>query len=421
MVAKISSNNSLFGTLLYNSKKIDIGEAELLSSRNVYERADGTFSMQTTIKSFEPYLIANKRTEKPIFHVSLNPSPKDTLTNDEFRAIADKYMKDMKDMGYENQPYVVFKHTDIDRIHLHVVSVRVDENGKKLDSNFENMHSMKVCRQIESDFKLTPATKQEEQTDYVAPTKPINYKEGDVKSQIENITKAIMNNYSFQSIGEYRTLLEMFNVSMEELKGVKNGNAYQGLLYSAMDENNQKVGVPIKASKIGKSVGYYTLQKKFEKSKAKIEKDKIRENLRPIIRKAMGESTSLEDFKKRLLANKINPILRVNKDDRLYGVTFIDYQSKSILNGSRLSKEFSANTLNEYFSQKSLAHKSEIIGDPSNNELVPKTLLSDSDEFSLGLALFEQHGENWENLNFVRQKQREGKGVKPKKKWRRMR
>lgn len=208
---------------------------------------------------------------------------------------------------------------------------------------------------------------------------------------------------------------------VEELKGVKNGNAYQGSLYSVMDENNQKVGVPIKASKIGKSVGYDALQKKFEKSKMMIEKDKVKESLCSIIKKAMSESTSLEDFKRRLSANKINTILRFNEDGRLYGVTFIDYQSKSILNGSRLGKEFSANTLNEYFSQKSLAHKSEIIGDPSNNELVPKTLLSDSDEFSLGLALFEQHGEDRENLNFVRQKEREGKGVKPKKEWRRMR
>lgn len=401
MVAKISSNNSLFGTLLYNSKKIEAGEAELLSSRNVYERADGSFSMQTTVKSFEPYLIANKRTEKPIFHVSLNPSPKDNLTDEVFREIADKYMKDM---GYENQPYVVFKHTDIDRIHLHVVSIRVDENGKKLDSNFENMRSMKVCRQIESDFKLTPATKQEKQTDYVAPTKPINYKEADIKSQIGNITKAIMNNYSFQSIGEYRTLLEMFNVSVEELKGVKNGNTYQGMLYSATDENNQKVGVPIKASKIGKSVGYDAVQKKFEKSKVKIDKDKVREKLLPIIKQAMSESTSLEDFKKRSLANKINPILRVNDAGRLYGVTFIDYQSKSILNGSRLGKEFSANVLQEHFNQIKI-HKSE----NSNSIQFGGVENISNDEFSLGLSLFEVHGEDWENENFVRKVDRERK------------
>lgn len=401
MVAKISSNNSLFGTLLYNSKKIEAGEAELLSSRNVYERVDGSFSMQTTIKSFEPYLIANRRTEKPIFHVSLNPSPKDKLTDDEFREIADKYMKDM---GYENQPYVVFKHADIDRIHLHVVSVRVDENGKKLDSNFENMRSMKICRQLENDFKLTPATKQEEQADYIAPTKPINYKEGDIKSQIGNITKAIMNNYSFQSIGEYRTLLEIFNVTVEELKGMKNGNAYQGLLYSAIDENNQKIGVPIKASNIGKAVGYDALQKKFEKSKVKFEKNKIRENLRSLIQKAMSESTSLEDFKKRLLANRINPILRFNEDGRLYGVSFIDYQSKSILNGSRLGKEFSANVLQDRFSYSKDAKL-----ENANSIQFGGVENISNDDFSLGLSLFEVHGEDWENENFVRKVDRERK------------
>ncbi len=77
MVAKISSNTSLFGTLLYNKNKIDKGEAMLLSSNNVYERADNLFAMGTTLKSFEPYLTANKRTESPVFHVSINPSPKD--------------------------------------------------------------------------------------------------------------------------------------------------------------------------------------------------------------------------------------------------------------------------------------------------------------------------------------------------------
>ena len=216
-----------------------------------------------------------------------------------------------------------------------------------------------------------------------------------------------MNNYSFQSIGEYRTLLEMFNVSVEELKGVKNGTTYQGLLYSVIDENNQKVGVPIKASKIGKSVGYDALQKKFEKSKVKIEKDKVRENLRPIIRKAMSESTSWEEFKKQLLANKINPVLRFNEDGRLYGVTFIDYQSKSILNGSRLGKEFSANVLQGYFSQPKIEkiEKSE----NTNSIQVEQMQNFGNDDFTLGLSLFAVHGEDLENESFVRRVDRERK------------
>lgn len=234
MVAKISSNTSLFGTLLYNKNKIDKGEATLLSSNNIYERTDGLFAMQTTFKSFEPYLIANKRTENPIFHVSINPSPKDKLSDEDYIEIANRYMQDM---GYGNQPYVVFKHTDIDRTHLHVVSIRVDDTGKKIDSNFEKVRSMKVCRQIEKDYNLHPATKQEQQA-YSIPTKPLNYKEGDVKRQVGNIAKAMLWNFNFQSIGEYRTLLEKMNVTVEEVKGTKNSIPYHGLVYSALDDKN---------------------------------------------------------------------------------------------------------------------------------------------------------------------------------------
>ncbi|WP_289110539.1 relaxase/mobilization nuclease domain-containing protein, partial [uncultured Alistipes sp.] len=43
----------------------------------------------------------------------------------------------MERMGYGDQPYIVFKHNDISREHLHLVSLRVDENGHKLSHDFE--------------------------------------------------------------------------------------------------------------------------------------------------------------------------------------------------------------------------------------------------------------------------------------------
>ena len=35
----------------------------------------------------------------------------------------------------------------------------------------------------------------------------------------------------FQSFGEYRTLLSLYNISVEETKGVRGGKAYEGLIY----------------------------------------------------------------------------------------------------------------------------------------------------------------------------------------------
>lgn len=356
MVAKISSNNSLFGTLLYNKKKIDKGEAELLLSHNVYEKADGSFSMQTTIKSFEPYLIANQKTEKPIFHVSINPSPKDQLSDAQYKAIADKYMTEM---GYENQPYVVFKHTDIQRVHLHIVSIRVDETGKKLDHNFENMRSMKICRQLEQNFNLHPATKQEQKQEYSLPTKALNYQGGDVKQQINNITKSILHSYHFQSLGEYRTLLESFNVSVEEVKGLRNGKSYHGLIYSAMIENpnsmkKEKIGTPFKSSLFGKSINLQALDKHYQKSKSAIEKKNSKNKLKSIITDAMQKATNPTSFQQALLQHNIACVFRQNDEARIYGVSFIDLENKAILNGSRLGKEFSANVFNELFKDMTL-------------------------------------------------------------------
>ncbi|MDH6310619.1 hypothetical protein M2451_003462 [Dysgonomonas sp. PFB1-18] len=406
MVAKISSNTSLFGTLLYNKNKIDKDEAELLSSNNVYERTDGLFAMQTTLKSFEPYLTANRRTENPIFHVSINPSPKDKLSDEDYKDIADRYMLDM---GYGNQPYVVFKHTDIDRIHLHVVSIRVDETDKKIDSNFEKVRSMKICRQIEKDYNLHPATKQEKQV-YTIPTKPLNYKEGDVKRQVGNIAKVILRNFSFQTIGEYNTLLEKMNVTVEEVKGTQNNIPYQGLVYSALDDNKQKVGTPFKSSLFGKDINLQILNQHFEKSKQQIADNKTREYLKPIITKAMQQAQSIDEFSLLLKEKNIEPIFRRNDQNRIYGVTFIDYQNKAVLNGSRLGKEFSANMFEERF--KNPVPQS-FNADLQNYDNPNRQNIDISSSF---LSLFEQHGTDMEEDVFSkrmkRQEQKRKRGLK---------
>ena len=46
----------------------------------------------------------------------------------------------------------------------------------------------------------------------------------------------------------------------------------------------------------------------------------------------------------------IDVIFRQNDSGRIYGVTFIDHDSRVVLNGSRLGKEYSANVFNERFS-----------------------------------------------------------------------
>ena len=136
MVAKINYGTSLYGALLYNHEKVGKGTAEILSGNRIISDRLGSPSedMRLTLLSFENYLLANRRTEKPVMHVSLSPSPEDCLSDEQLSELADKYMERM---GYGDQPYIVYKHSDTHNVHLHIVSICVDENGRRLDDSYE--------------------------------------------------------------------------------------------------------------------------------------------------------------------------------------------------------------------------------------------------------------------------------------------
>ena len=294
---------------------------------------------------FWPYLEANRRTTNTVFHASLNPSPEDRLTDDQLRDIAQEYMERM---GYGNQPYIVFKHKDIDRQHLHVVSLRVDENGHKLPHDFEARRSMEILRDLERKYGLHPSVKGQELTDREGLRK-VNYKKGNVKQQISSVVRSCLRNYKCSSYGEFRTLLEAFNVSVEERTGTIDERNYAGIVYGAMTDDGYGIGTPFKSSRIGRDVGYKALQKYYERSKSALKQDGSLDRLRQTVRDAMSPHNTRDEFRQLLKAENIDAIFRINPVGRIYGVTFIDHNDGIVANGSVLGKEFSANVFNELY------------------------------------------------------------------------
>jgi hypothetical protein len=286
------------------------------------------------LQSFEPYLLANKRTEKPVLHVSLNPDPKDVLSNEQLSEIAQIYMQKM---GYGDQPFIVYLHEDIERRHIHIVSLRVDENGKKIDGNFERRRSMDVCRELEQKYGLVPADQKQRQEGL--PLKPVRYDDGDVKHQIANVIRPIAGNWHFQSLKEYRALLTLYNIGMEEVRGEVNGKEYKGLIYSALNDRGEKVGNPFKSSLFGKSVGMEALEKRIQKSAEIIRSKGLKERSKQMIAAAMRCTDNRIDFEKALQRQGMSVVFRTSDEGRIYGATFIDHEQKCVFNGSRLGRE----------------------------------------------------------------------------------
>jgi len=142
MVAKISVSGSLSGAINYNMNKFKAETAKiLLTNKILCLEPNEAFRASDLMKDFELFMPQRYRTENPVFHVSLNPHPDDKLSDVDLSAIAEEYMKCM---GYGAQQYVVFKHQDISRHHLHIVSVRVNEKGKKVNDKFERRRGIEA-------------------------------------------------------------------------------------------------------------------------------------------------------------------------------------------------------------------------------------------------------------------------------------
>ena len=128
MIAKISATENLGGALGYNFKKVEKEEASILLAQGLYQNKEETYTIAEVFADMQALIPEKYRTKKMVFHCSLNPHPDEKLSDETLMQIAKEYMEAL---GYGKQPYIVFKHNDIAREHIHIVSLRVDGEGKK--------------------------------------------------------------------------------------------------------------------------------------------------------------------------------------------------------------------------------------------------------------------------------------------------
>ncbi len=371
MVAKIKYGNFLRQTLTYNSRKIEDGEAKVLLVNRLFTPPDGEFRVADCMADFQNFIPSHSRTEKPVIHISLNPHPEDRLTDEQFAAIAEEYLERL---GYGEQPYIVYKHEDISRHHLHIDSLRVDEQGRKLDDRFEFRRSKEITRDLELKYGLCRADKRR-QID-VGEIRRIDPSRGGIEQQIRDVVMGISQGYRYLSLNEYRAILSLYNVNVQEQRGEVTGVAYSGLVYFATDANGVTICTPIKSSEIDRAVGYEAIMGRIERNKEQVSAQRLNHQTATKVREALHRSGDRASFVERLRDENIEVIFRENDAGRLYGATFIDHNNHCVFNGSRLGRELSANALSEWFENPQIT-------EPSPTHTLNQEQSNDSD-FSLG-------------------------------------
>ena len=356
MIAKISATENLGGALGYNFKKIEKEEASILLAQGLYQNKEGIYTMAEVFADMQALIPEKCRTKKMVFHCSLNPHPDEKLSDETLMQIAKEYMEAL---GYGKQPYIVFKHNDIAREHIHIVSLRVDSRGQKINDKFEKRRSKKITDTLERKFGLIPSSKVTEKA--VAETLKVDIGKGNIKEQVASTLRMVLKHYRFCSLGELNAILSKYNIAVEEVKTEFRGKKYDGLVYVPTDDKSNKVSTPIHASDIGRGVGYTAVQNRMQKSKQAIKP--LVPTIRDKMLQAMRTSPQTEkDLRSRLEEQGLRVVIRKNDNGRIYGITFIDDEQGVAFNGSRLGKRYAANVFNTYFSN------------PTNNPFLDEAL-----------------------------------------------
>ena len=344
MIAKISATENLGGALGYNFKKVEKGEASILLAAELYQDKEGTYTMAEVFADMQALIPEKCRTKKMVFHCSLNPHPDEKLSDETLTQIAKEYMEAL---GYGKQPYIVFKHNDIAREHIHIVSLRVDSRGQKINDKFEKRRSKKITDALERKFDLIPSSKVTDKA--MKETSKIDTTQRNIKEQVANVTRMVLKHYRFCSLGELNAILSAYNLAVEEVKTEFRGKKYDGLVYVPTDDKGGKVSTPINASDIGRGVGYTAVQNRMQKSKQAIKP--LVPTIRGKVLQTMRTSPQTEEeLRQRLEGQGLRVVIRKNESGRIYGITFIDDKEGIALNGSRLGKGYAANIFNGYFS-----------------------------------------------------------------------
>ncbi|WP_077195311.1 conjugal transfer protein MobB [Prevotella ihumii] len=344
MIAKISATENLGGALGYNFKKVEKGEANILLAAELYQNKEGRYTMEEVFADMEALIPKKCRTRKTVFHCSLNPHLDEKLSDETLVKIAKEYMEAL---GYGKQPYIVFKHNDITREHIHIVSLRVDCRGRKINDKFEKRRSKQITDALERKFGLIPSSKV---TDKAMKEMPkIDTTRGNIKEQVASTLRMVLKHYKFCSLGELNAILSRYHLAVEEVKMEFRGKKYNGLVYVPTDDKGNKTSTPIHASDIGRGVGYAAVQNKMQKSKQMVKPliPTIRRKVLEVMRTSPGTEGRL---RQRLEEQGLRVIIRKNDNGRIYGITFIDDERGVALNGSRLGKGYAANVFNAYLS-----------------------------------------------------------------------
>lgn len=343
MVAKFHESRNIVKSLMYNEKKVEIGLAECIHAGNLVINAKN-LDIHMKKNFLKLWSSLNVNIQVNCVHISLSFHPQDReILNLALATISAKFMDEI---GFGNQPYLVYQHKDTSIPHVHIVSTNVQDNGKQMETFYICKHKiMPTLKKLEREFGLTPyAHEKNKPHQYQAPTQSLNYGDRPTKKSIEEVILFMIDNYSFTNFEEWNSLLKIFNIKSTQL-AVNEKRSKPGIIYSVINPTtNKAVGVPIQAGKLAGRPTFNTLAALYQRNSINQERLSARIIIELTLLSVHGKLTK-NNLIDELTTRGIDIILRQHTSDQPEIVTYIDHHNKCAVEECKLPEEIQIKNL----------------------------------------------------------------------------
>lgn len=368
MIANISPNaTSLAPIFDYNERKVVAGEATLLEMVNIPFSAHRN-GRNTAINTMLLQANQSKRKNK-FLHVSLNfpTADKTKLTDETYIKIAKEYMEQM---GYSStHPFAIYKHDDTNHPHIHIVSTRIDENGKFINDNNERKRSQAITRELELKYKLTQVSSQKQNLiDYQIKTPDVN---ASLKEKLSYHIEKALKQERVTTYAGLKAYLNERNLDFTQVQGTRTlftGEVitYSGLVYNAISNDFKQNQRSIKASALYFKPTENNLEKQFKYNLTYVQKEKafIKEAIEKILSKY--EFINIEDYKKQLAKKDIVVNIKMDTQRKLVGISY-----------EKNGRKFSAEQIGKSYTAKNMRA---VLG-TFDSQLKPETITKNDIKF----------------------------------------
>jgi len=246
MIGKQIKGTSFRGVLNYMEAKVNDGVGKCIDSNMMNDNARNIANEFGIIRSLKPSV------KKAVYHCSLAIGKDEILTDEQFKKLGQNYLKEM---GFDNSQYVIYRHFDRDHPHIHLIANRIDMDGKAVSDGRDYRRSEKTIRELEKKYGLSPVlgSKYSKESSLSKGQIELYRRTGTIpaKKQIqivlrESLAKAKSINDFEKKLAEYGVLVTYHKNNQEKVFGVSfelNGQAFKGSAlgkgYSWTNINNQ--------------------------------------------------------------------------------------------------------------------------------------------------------------------------------------